>query len=161
MRVIFFLFFSYCITGCNNPTQQGAVDKKSDSLDQYHNVYKPGFGEFMSSIQMHHAKLWFAGINENWQLADFEIHEMQEAADGIQKFCPDRPETKMIELFLTPALNSMNDAIAQKKIALFKDRFVFLTNSCNNCHKENSFGFNMVTIPTTPPFSNQDFKINH
>jgi len=36
--------------------------------------YKPGFGEFMSNIQMHHAKLWFAGINQNWELADFEIH---------------------------------------------------------------------------------------
>jgi len=36
--------------------------------------YKPGLGEFMSNIQVHHAKLWFAGINQNWELADFEIH---------------------------------------------------------------------------------------
>ena len=35
----------------------------------------PGFEEFMSNIQAHHAKLWFAGQNHNWKLADFEIHE--------------------------------------------------------------------------------------
>jgi len=49
--------------------------------------YKPGFGEFMGGIQVHHEKLWFAGTNQNWKLAGFEIHEIKESMDDIRKYC--------------------------------------------------------------------------
>ena len=32
----------------------------------------------MGGIQTHHAKLWFAGINDNWKLAQYEIDEFKE-----------------------------------------------------------------------------------
>jgi hypothetical protein len=39
---------------------------------QQNNAYTPGFGDLMSSIQVHHSKLWFAGKNQNWALAAYE-----------------------------------------------------------------------------------------
>src|SRR5271154_3015568 len=80
------------------------------------NAYKPGFGEFMSSVQVHHAKLWFAGQNENWKLADFEIKEIQESLEGIQKYCTDRTETKSIPM-MSPALDSVVHSISRKNKA--------------------------------------------
>ena len=50
-------------------------------------------------------------------------------------------------------------AIAKKDVALFKRSFIFLTNTCNNCHQSVNYDFNKIKIPNTPPFSNQVFKI--
>ena len=35
--------------------------------------YAPGLGEFMTATQLRHAKLWFAGKENNWDLAAYEI----------------------------------------------------------------------------------------
>src|SRR5258705_5044844 len=90
---------------CNQESDK--VQKMQATIDSLQRLltesYKPGFGEFMSGIQMHHAKLWFAGQNDNWELADFEIHEIQEALEDVQKFCNDRPEAKSITM-INPAL---------------------------------------------------------
>src|SRR5689334_4746808 len=102
-----------------------------DSLQkQLNETYKPGFGASMSGIQTHHAKLWFSGVNQNWPLADFEVHEIQEALEDIQKFCGDRPESKSIGM-INPPIDSINNAIQQKNPQLFKSSFTLLTNTCN------------------------------
>lgn len=134
------------------------MQSKIDSLEkQIANSYKPGFGEFMSGIQVHHAKLWFAGQNQNWPLADFEIHEIEEALDDIKNYCKDREETKSITMINDP-IDSLIHSIQQKDANSFKSNFIFLTKTCNNCHLETKHEFNVVTIPTSPPVVNQDFK---
>ena len=146
------------IISCNqssdkNQMLQTRVDRLEKKLA---NTYTPGFGEFMSSIQVHHAKLWFAGQNKNWALADFEIHEIMEALDNIKQFETDRKESEQI-VMLNPALDSINAAIAKKDPARFRSSYVLLTNTCNSCHHAVKFEFNVVTIPDKPPFSNQVF----
>ncbi|MBS1636979.1 MAG: hypothetical protein JST26_13765 [Bacteroidetes bacterium] len=42
----------------------------------------------------------------------------------------------------------------------FKNHFETLTNTCNNCHRATSHGFNVIKIPNSPPFSNQEFKVS-
>jgi len=147
------------ISACNR--SESNVQQLQTTVDllqkELNNSYKPGFGEFMSSIQVHHAKLWFAGINKNWKLADFEIHEIQEALEDIQKFNSDRPESKVIGM-INPAMDSVSNSIRLQSEQAFKISFVFLTNTCNNCHKTTKHEFNVVTIPANPPISNQSFK---
>lgn len=134
------------------------LESRIDSLQQeLANAYVPGFGEFMSGVQVHHAKLWFAGMNENWDLADFEINEIRELKDDIIKYETDRPESKMIPM-LEPALDSVAQTVRHKNIADFRKSFVLLTTTCNNCHRAVNYPFNDVKIPDTPPFSNQIFE---
>lgn len=144
---------------CNQQGENNLIlEKKIDSLEKkLVSTYKPGFGEFMSSIQVHHAKLWFAGQNQNWKLADFEMHEIGEAIDAIQEFQTERKESEKVPM-LKPALDAVNDAIQKQNAGLFKSSYLLLTNTCNNCHKAVDFGFNIVKIPDTPPYSNQAFK---
>lgn len=159
MKQSFFLFLIAGLSACNQQTDKTqALQNRIDSLEsKLADTYKPGFGDFMGSIQVHHNKLWFAGQNQNWKLADFEIHEIMEAIDDIQKYQTERKESQMIGM-ITPALDSMNAAIQQKKSAMFKRSYILLTNTCNNCHRAANFEFNVVKIPDNPPFSNQDFK---
>ena len=158
MRVLTVLGLFGLLSCQSAVTNNQHLEKKIDSLEQQlAHTYKPGFGEFMSSIQAHHAKLWFAGQHQNWELADFEIHEIEESLDDIKKYCTDRPETQSIELIDEP-LDSVGKAIRNKNVIGFKSGYLLLTNTCNSCHQATDHGFNVITVPTTPPFSNQVFK---
>jgi hypothetical protein len=159
---IYFILPSILCTliACNEKTKEvRQMQLKADSLEkQLDKTYKPGLGEFMTGIQLHHAKLWFAGQNQNWPLADFEIHEILESLDDIEEFCKDRPEVKSIGM-IKPAIDSVTYAIRQKDLQLFKNSFSVLTNTCNNCHKATDHAFNVVIVPVNPPVSNQDFRV--
>jgi len=116
---------------CSNPdANTNALQAKVDSLNkQVAQIYKPGLGEFMLGIQIHHAKLYFAGKNQNWKLADFEMGEIKEAVDDIKKYCTDRPEVKSLSI-LYPALDSVNNAIKLKSLHHFETRA--------GCHRHGS-----------------------
>lgn len=161
MKQTFIIILTFGLFACNQQIDKTqALQNRIDSLEhKLADTYKPGFGEFMSSIQIHHSKLWFAGQNENWKLADFEVHEIMEAIEDIQKFQTERKESQMIGM-INPALDSINYAIQQKNSALFKSSYTLLTNTCNNCHREADFEYNVVKIPDSQYFSNQDFKGN-
>lgn len=155
---IIVLIVTIAIQACNQSDNSNQIlQNRIDTLEKkLSDTYKPGFGEFMSSIQVHHNKLWFAGQNQNWKLADFEIHEIMEAIEDIKKYETERAESQKIDM-INPALDSINAAIKQKNSVAFKKSFILLTNTCNNCHHAVNFEFNVVKIPATPPFSNQSF----
>jgi hypothetical protein len=161
MKQIVIILLTLGFFACNEHTDNTQVlQNRIDSLEtKLADSYKPGFGEFMTGIQAHHSKLWFAAQNENWKLADFEVHEIIEAIEDIQKYQTERKESKMIGM-IDPALDSVTKAIDQKNSAMFKSSYILLTNTCNNCHRETDFEFNIVKIPTNQPFSNQEFKVN-
>jgi hypothetical protein len=160
MKTAFYLFvITIVASSCKQQTESTrALQSRIDSLEKkLAATYKPGFGEFMSSIQVHHAKLWFAGQNQNWELADFEMHEIGETLDAIKEYQTEREEAKKIDM-LKPSLDAVKDAIEKKDPTLFNSSYLLLTTTCNNCHKAVNFGFNVVKVPDTPPFSNQAFK---
>lgn len=147
--------------GCKRQVEKvNQLQKRIDSLEQkLNNSYKPGFGEFMSSIQAHHSKLWFAGQNQNWKLAGFEIGEISESIDDIRNYETERKESQLINM-IEPAIDSITRAINVKDLSLFNRSYTFLTNTCNQCHQAANFEFNVVKIPESLPFSNQEFKVN-
>jgi len=152
-----FAFLTTISTCTQSSTNNSSLKARVDSLEA--NSYKPGFGEFMSGIQSHHAKLWFAGQNQNWKLAEFEIAEIKENLAAIKKYCSDRTETNSIGM-IEPAIDSVDDAIANKNTRKFNESYSLLTNSCNNCHQATKHEFNIIKIPDNQPFINQDFKVH-
>jgi hypothetical protein len=161
MKNILFLLSAISLFSCNNTTDKTqALQNRADSLEnKLAQTYKPGLGEFMSSIQVHHAKLWFAGENQNWQLAAFEIGEIKEALEGIPVYCADRPEVQKLSM-INPAIDSLHNAISTQNAQSFKSGFILLTATCNSCHHATNHAFNVIKIPENPPFTNQDFKVH-
>jgi len=157
-KSFYILIVTLGLFACNHKTDELQVlQNRIDSLET--NAYKPGLGDFMGSIQVHHAKLWFAAQNKNWELADFEIHEIKENLSDIKKYCGERPESKSIGM-INQSMAEVYNSILKKDQALFEKSYIDLTNSCNACHQATNHEFNVIKIPNTPPFSNQDFKIN-
>ncbi|HET7001646.1 MAG TPA: hypothetical protein VFI33_10065 [Puia sp.] len=163
MKIILITAITISVLACHQSGHSGHQDLQNqiDSLrNKIAHAYSPGVGEFMSSIQMHHAKLWFAGKNENWDLANFEIEEIQESLDDIQQYCADSPSIKTLPMIFAP-LDSVKHAISEKNTGRFKTSFNLLTNTCNSCHQASNRPFNVIRIPDTPPVSNQVFEKNN
>jgi len=160
MRYFSILILVFYLYSCNQQQEserivlQNQIDSLRSRLDS---SYTPGLGEFMLSIQMHHAKIWFAGKNGNWDLANFEIDEIRETIGDIDKYCTDRPEISSLPMIDQP-LDSLKLAITKKNSESFKNSFILFTNTCNNCHKVTKHGFNVIKIPDIPPVSNQVFE---
>jgi hypothetical protein len=160
MKWYFIILIAFLFASCSyTPTEKNASVFNKDSINILMQKYAPGLGEIMGGIQTHHAKLWFAGINDNWKLAQYEIDELKERFEQARDIETGRPEVKMIPM-MYPAIDSVKDAIGRKNLIQFKSGFQLLTASCNSCHSANNFEFNVITIPTAPPVSNQDFKVH-
>src|SRR5690625_5306750 len=99
MKKLAILALSAFMISCNSTDSQhiqelkSQIEKQQEFLD---NIYKPGFGDLMGGLQNHHNKLWFAGTNENWELADFALHELEEIVEDIKTIHADRKETQSI-----------------------------------------------------------------
>ena len=151
LLVLFLVAFAAC-----NPKHEKSSDKHHH---EYLKVdgYSPGLGDFMLKMQIRHSKLWFAGINENWELADFQLHEMEELLEDIQKYKSDKDEVKLIPMIEAP-LESVDAAVDAKDLEGFKSAYKNLTVTCNNCHVASKHAVNVIKVPETPIFSNQEFK---
>ncbi|MEO8734614.1 MAG: hypothetical protein ABI373_09820, partial [Flavobacteriales bacterium] len=118
------------LVSCGSSDQRTRkLEQRVDSLQiRIAHAYRPGLGEFMSGIQVHHVKLWFAGSHANWKLADFEVHVIMESIDDIKTYASDRKETKQIGM-LDPALDSVNVSITKQDTALFRSSYLLLTQT--------------------------------
>jgi hypothetical protein len=125
-------------------------------------AYVPGLGEMMSLQQMRHAKLWFAGQAENWELAAYEIDELGEGFDDIVKFHPTHKDSPVapkdaIPRMVTEPLKDLRAAVDKKDSQTFGRAYNSLTAACNNCHQATNFAFNAVQTPAMNPYPNQVF----
>lgn len=114
--------------------------------------YKPTMSDLMNRMQMSHSKLWYAATNNNWQLSEYEIEKIKEAMENVENFHEERYHS------FKEAIDSVSNSVKKSNLEEFKTSFQFLTMQCNFCHKANEKQFNVITIPTAPPVSNQDFE---
>ena len=125
--------------------------------------YVPGLGEFMTATQMRHSKLWFAGQAGNWALASYELDEIKEGFADITRFHPTHPGSpvpirEILPKLMAAPLARLRAAIRSQNLEKFDDAFDSLTASCNACHQAENFGFNVITRPSSNPYTNQDFS---
>ena len=150
------LFFFSCR---QTPNDAVSLQPEIDSLKlRLMKIYTPGMGEIMTTIQLHHAKLWFAGIHQNWPLAKFELGDIESGFAKLQQFHGEQPEAKIAPMIMLP-LDSVNAAIEMKNQAGFRKSFMFLTNTCNSCHQAVKRPYNVIIIPKDPPVTNQKFEV--
>ena len=132
-------------------------------IETHTEVYVPGMGEIMAATQMRHAKLWFAGAANNWELSAYELDEIEEGLDDAVKFHPvfkkGAPIAAILEKFTTQPLRDLRLAIAAKDSVMFNQAFSRLSGACNACHEAAGQGFIVIKQPDVSPFSNQEFAV--
>lgn len=127
-------------------------------------AYVPGLGEVMTLNQLRHIKLWFAGEAGNWPLAAYEIDELEEGFADAVRFHPTyegapRPLAQLVPEFMDAPLRELRAAVLGRDAASFVVAYDALTNGCNACHETAGFSFNVITRPTSNPYSDQRFRL--
>jgi hypothetical protein len=120
----------------------------------------------MAATQMCHSKLWFAGQARNWALAAYGLDEIKEGFDDITRFHPVHEGSHVATRAILPNLMAVPLARLQAAIKAqnpdeFNEAFDSLTAACNFCHQTENFGFNVITRPSSNPYTNQDFSSAH
>jgi hypothetical protein len=119
--------------------------------------YIPRLGDIMSSIQLRHVKLWYAGQAADWDLAAFEYRQLKAGlveAAGLYAGIPVSNVTTMAD-----PMQSVEDAISARDVRRFSKTFSGLTEACNGCHVSMARTYIVIQVPTErQPLGDQLFS---
>jgi hypothetical protein len=104
-----------------------------------------GFDMAMVETGYRHVELYWAGQDENWGYAQYQIEKLQLAIErGLER----RPaRAASAQEYLELALPSMKEAVEERDPNLFNERFETFTQSCNACHHAEQVPHFNVQIP--------------
>lgn len=140
-----------------------AVDEArlSEAVTELSQRFTPGLHTLMVDLAMRHGSLWFAGEAENWALADYMIHELEELVEEIEELHPVYREVQVAQLLREmthPAVEALEDAVEGEDPGAFVRAYDELTRACNACHVASDRGAIVMERPTAPPLSNLRFR---
>ena len=135
-----------------------ALRRQLDELKK--SSYHPELGEQMLLLQIRHARLWFAGEAGNWNLATFEVQELQEAFDAVVEQNPDNANLQPLRLAdVLPAMTrgpiaDLRKAVDGKNKAAFEKAFDGLSAACTGCHHVAGNDMLVIQRPKAPLLDN-------
>ena len=135
-----------------------ADDQKPASAQER---YLPRLNDMMVAAQLRHFKLWYAGVEKNWPLANYELAQIRTSIEDAKILYPDNDASNMSTL--TPVADELDSAIKAKDSIEFSRGFTKLTAACNSCHEVAGVGFIKIREPRlspleTSPFSDEIFS---
>jgi hypothetical protein len=147
----FILVVLFTIISCNqqsykNPVQgewiKGTEEEKIKIIEKQFR----GFDNTMVETGYRFQELYWAGHDENWEYANYQLEKIKAAIEiGLVR----RPKrAKSAEYFLTYTLPEMKKELEKKDPESFNKNFNNLTISCNNCHAMEKVSFFTVKAPT-------------
>jgi len=120
--------------------------------------YIPTLAAIMREIQFCHIKLSYAGQQSNWELANYEVAQIENnlsnAAQLYQNII-----IESIKLIDQPLANLSQAVKAEDKVRFLR-AITDMTKACNSCHEAANVGFISIRVPSSSPFSNQSFVPN-
>lgn len=104
-----------------------------------------GFDVAMVETGYRYQELFWAGQDENWDYAKYQLEKINLAIkSGLER----RPKrAKSAEHFLTEVLPEMQKTVEARDTALFHRNFQLLTANCNSCHALEKVPFFTVQAP--------------
>ena len=120
---------------CGNNQEQNAQGKwvkgtEQEKLETIENQFR-GFDMAMVETGYRYQELYWAGQDENWEYADYQLEKIRKAIENGLERRPKR--AKSAEHFLTVALPEMEKALEKRDTVIFNKNFQMLTNSCISC----------------------------
>ena len=110
----------------------------------------------MLRLQIHMDKLYWAGKAQNWPLAAFYAHELNETLATITKAKIVDEGVNVSALanpMLAGALGGLEAATKDKRG--FAAKYEATVQACNGCHAATKHPFIRIQVPLRPMFTNQ------
>jgi hypothetical protein len=121
----------------------------------------PGLGEYMTTIQLHAGKLWFAAKALNWELAGYELDELKETMEAAKALNAEKNGVKIsgvLDSVLQTQVAQLAGSIKRKDQTEFQKSYNETLSACNGCHTEAGFKFIHIVRPSAPPVTNQKWE---
>ena len=115
----------------------------------------------MGYLQRFADKLYFAGQAENWPLADFYLHEIEETAAVLTStdlYEEDIHLNPLVESMLVSQVEALEATVDAADRAQFDAAYISLIQSCNACHGATNHAFVRIQTPEASTYTNQDFR---
>ena len=122
----------------------------------------PGLGEYMTTIQLHAGKLWFAAKALNWDLAQYELDELKETMEAAKALNAEKNGVKIsgvLDSVLQTQVAELDKSIKTKSQSEFQKSYEEALSACNGCHTEAGFKFIHIVRPSAPPVTNQRWEL--
>ncbi len=153
--IALFAFFN------NNQKPEG---QKADTQEkhEHHEHQEIELAHYMSTLQTHFAKLYFAGKANNQKLAAFYAHEMEESFETIvdaNVFEDGQNISTLARQFGLAPIEKLEKEISEKGMIDFENKYQNLILSCNACHYKTGHEFIQIIVPQNPPVGNQKFTL--
>ena len=123
----------------------------------------PGLGEYMTTIQLHAAKLWFAAKASNWELAEYELDELKETMESARALKAEKKGVQIsnvLDSVLHTQVAELDKSIKNKSQSEFVKSYDETLNACNGCHTEAGYKFIHIVRPAAPPVTNQKWELS-
>lgn len=131
-----------------------------DDDDHHEEEEELEISSIMTTIQRHFGKLYFAGTAQNWELAEFYTHEVEEAMEELKEHHIVEDGINISQFMkimgLTP-LENLDEAVDKKDLTEFKAAYTAQIAQCNACHAATKHPYIRIKEPERPVFSNQIF----
>lgn len=160
------------LAGCNPPgapdsnadiarlrAQVEALEARQKELSK-NTAPKAELGQQMLLLQLRHGRLWAAGRDQDWLLAQFQLAELNEALDDVVEQNGDaaalQPQQLSVVLpaIMKPAIAQMRTAIDDHNLGEFEKAYDGLSNACSSCHQAAGHGFLVIQRPKSPVLDN-------
>jgi len=151
MKKIIILIVTFGLFACNHLSDKETAQGdwiKGTKAEQIKTVEKQfrGFDNAMVETGYRYQELYWAGQDQNWQYANYQLEKIKIAIEtGLER----RPKrAKSAEHFLTNVLPEMKKTLEIKDTVIFNKNFQTMTVNCNSCHAMEKVPFFSVQIPT-------------
>lgn len=135
MRYLIILTTIIFLFSCNQKTKtiQGSWIKgtEQEKIETIENQFR-GFDMTMLETGYRYQELYWAGQDENWEYAGYQLEKIQKAIENGLVRRPKRAQSA--RHFLTVILPEMQKALEKRDTIVFNKNFQALTNSCISCH---------------------------
>lgn len=151
MKQTIILILTLGLFSCNQKTDKETAQGdwiKGTETEQIKTIEKQfrGFDNAMVETGYRYQELYWAGQDQNWEYADYQIEKIKIAIENGLERRPKR--AKSAEHFLTYVLPEMKKSIESKDTVIFNKNFQTMTINCNSCHAMEKVSFFNVQIPT-------------
>ena len=131
-----------------------------DDADHHEEEEEIEVSSIMTNIQRHFGKLYFAGTAQNWDLAEFYVHEVEEAMEELEEHNVIEDGiniSKFVSIMGLTPLKDIDEAVDNKDLTAFKNAYTAQISQCNACHAASKHPYIRIKEPERPVFSNQIF----
>ena len=108
-----------------------SIEDEDKQIEAIQNQFR-GFDMAMVETDYRYIELYWAGQDENWEYADYQLEKLRKAIEmGLER----RPKrAASAQPFLNGVLPEIEKALDQQDIEAFREKFNILTQGCNTCH---------------------------